>query len=202
MRPTRIPVLAAALAALVFTSGCSGDGDGTTASAPTRAAQLFPSDFEGVCSGATVSAATAHDKSAAAHKVLYFESAAESGLVDRTSSLPKDWTVTYSQTSDSFKKIDLVACAKRTADKQVKICDGYESDGKATSNKVRWHTATYEVTVHAATTGKELAKETVEATSTVCPMLVSFSGNGETKDQYASVSEEDVIDLLKPFVQP
>jgi hypothetical protein len=187
---------------LIAATACSGGDEPETKSSAPAEVPLTAQDFDAVCSGASVSDATDYDKSAPSHKALYFESG-DSGMNDHSiTALPKDWTVTYTSKGADFKAIDLVACAKRTADKQVKVCDDYKSDGKATKNKVRWHTATYELSVHAASTGKELAKKTYEATDTACPMFESFSSDGETKDDYASVPKDVVVDLLKPFVQP
>jgi len=172
-------------------------GSATLAAAP--AGQLFPDNFKGVCSGASVSAATAYAPGSKAHKALFFETYKDD-FSDHSSSLPADWTVQYSQTSDAFKAIDLVVCAKRTAAKEVKVCDKYKTDGKPSQNKVRWHTATYEVTAWEAKTGKKLAQTTLEATDTDCPMFENFSGDSDTVDDYASPSSAQVADFLRPHV--
>jgi hypothetical protein len=179
------------------TAASAGGGSATQAAAP--AGQLFPDAFKGVCSGASVSAATAYVPGSKAHKALYFETYKDD-FSDHSSSLPADWTVQYSQTGDAFRAIDLVVCAKRTAAKEVKVCDKYKTDGKPSQNKVRWHTATYELSAWEAKTGKKLAQSMVEATDTDCPMFESFSSEGETLDDYASPSRAAVADFMKPHV--
>lgn len=161
--------------------------------------KLFPDNFKGVCSGASVSAATAYDPAGKAHKALYFETYKQD-FSDRSSSLPGDWTVQFSPTTDAFRGIDLVVCAKRTAAKEVKVCDKYQTNGTTSQNKVRWHTATYELTVREAKTGKQLAQSTVEATDTDCPMFENFQSPTETVDDYASPSDSAVAEFLRPHI--
>ncbi|MEA3061441.1 MAG: hypothetical protein QOJ94_1222 [Sphingomonadales bacterium] len=195
-----------AAAALVLASCGKGGGNSTASdsrggsgAAATPVALLFPDDFKGVCSGASVSAATAYVPGSKAHKALYFETYKDD-FSDHSSSLPNDWTVQYSQNGDAFKAIDLVVCARRTAAREVKVCDKYKTDDKPSQNKVRWHTATYELSAWEAKTGKKLAQTTVEATDTDCPMFESFSSDSETVDDYASPSSAAVADFLRPHI--
>lgn len=200
---------AAAVLAFPTLAGCGsgagnkaaggGSGGSATQTASAPAGQLFPDNFKGVCSGAPVSAATAYAPGSKAHKALYFETYKDD-YSDHSSSLPADWTVQYSQTGDAFRAIDIVVCAKRTAAKEVKVCDKYKTDGKPSQNKVRWHTATYELSAWEAKTGKRLAQSVVEASDTDCPMFESFTSDGETLDDYASPSRAAVADFLKPHV--
>jgi len=178
-------------------AGKEAKGESGAQAAP--AGQLFADNFKGVCSGAPVSAATAYDPAAKAHKALYFETYKDD-LSDHSSSLPGDWTVQYSQTGDAYRAIDLVACARRTAAREVKVCDKYKTDDKPSQNKVRWHTATYELSAWEAKTGKKIAQTTVEATDADCPMFESFSGDSETIDDYASPSSAQVADFLRPHM--
>jgi hypothetical protein len=108
--------------------------------------------------------------------------------------------VQFSPSSDAFRAIDLVACARRTAAPEVKICDGYKTDGKPTQNKVRWHTATYELSLREAKTGKKLAETTLEATDSDCPMFENFDNPSDTVDDYASLSDSAVADFLRPHI--
>ena len=132
------PALAAVALTLAACGDEAGGGDadagsdseassGDTAAAPAK--KLFANDFKGVCSGATVSAATAYDPEGESHKALMFETWKNDDLIDRSSSLPDDWTVRYSSEEDMYKQIDLVVCAKRTAAEKVKTCEGYKTDG-------------------------------------------------------------------------
>lgn len=200
----------AALLAFAALASCGGDG-GTTGGSngnsgsgaqTAQATPLFPDNFKGVCSGASVSAATAYNPAAAAHRALYFATY-EDDLTDRSSSLPGDWTVQWSPNGDALRAIDLVVCAKRTATREVKICDGYQNDGRPTQNRVRWHTATYELSVREARTGRQLGETTmVEATNSDCPMFVNFDNDSETVDRYASLSDSAVADFLRPHITP
>ena len=179
-----------------------GSSGGTGAAADTvPAGLLFPDNFKGVCSGASVSTATAYDPAAKAHKALYFATYKDD-LLDQSSSLPPDWTVQFAPNRNALAAIDLVACAKRTAAQQVKVCDGYKKDDVVTQNKVRWHTATYELSVREARTGKELAKTTVEANDADCPMFQSFDNETETVDRYASLPDSAVTDFLRSHIAP
>ena len=195
--PTAILALAA-LASCGEKGGNSGSSE-TGGDAAVVPGMLFPDDFKGVCSGAGVSAATAYDPAGKAHKALYFRTY-EEDYTDSSSSLPGDWTVQWSPDGDALKAIDLVVCAKRTAAQQVKVCDGYQNDGKPTQNKVNWHTATYEVSVREATTGKVLATTTMEAADADCPMFQSFDSDSETVDGYASLPDSAVADFLRPHI--
>jgi hypothetical protein len=176
----------AALLAVAILASCGGDRGGNAGSdanggAGTQAAQasqLFPDNFKGVCSGATVSTATAYDPRATAHKALYFATYRDD-LLDQSSSLPPDWTILFSANGDALRGIDLVACARRTAARQVKVCDGYQNHGAPTQNRVNWHSATYELSVREARTGRQLAQTTVEATASACPMFQSFDSDTE-----------------------
>jgi hypothetical protein len=201
-----IAPFAAAVLTLPTVAGCGSGGgnkaagvDGGGSATQTAAAQLFPDNFKGVCSGASVSAATAYVSGSKTHKALYFQTYKDD-FSDHSTSLPADWTVQYSQTGDSFKAIDLVVCARRTAAREVKVCDQYKTEGKPSQNKVRWHTATYEFTAWEAKTGKKLAQSTIEATDADCPMFETFSSDSETLDDYASPSGAAVTDFLKPHI--
>jgi hypothetical protein len=198
------PAAFLAVAALAACGGGGGAGNGAnavqTAQADVAAASLLlPDNFKGVCSGASVSAATAYDPQATAHKALYFATYRDD-FMDQSSSLPGDWTVQFSAERDALRAIDLVVCGRRTAAREVRICDGFQSNGRPTQNRVRWHTATYELSVREARTGRQLAQTTVEATNAECPMFMSFQGDSETVDGYASLSDSAVADFLRPHI--
>jgi hypothetical protein len=200
------PFAAAALA-LASLASCGKNGGNTAAGGANNtagaeaalASKLFPDNFKGVCSGASFSAAAAYDPAAKGHKALYFETYKDD-FSDHSSSLPADWTVQFSPSSDAFRAIDLVVCAKRTAAKEVKVCDKYKTNGKEGQNKVRWHTATYALTLWEAKTGKKLAETTLEAADTDCPMFENFQSDSDTVDDYASPSNAAVADFLRPHM--
>ena len=111
------PVAVLAFAALASCGGnqdAAGGSDAEGEAGTVQASVLFPDNFKGVCSGASVSAAAAYDQDAGPHKALYFETY-EDDLMDQSSSLPGDWTVQWSPDSDALRAIDVVACARRTA---------------------------------------------------------------------------------------
>ena len=113
-----VPAAVLAVATLGSCGSDQGTGDGSDADSGTgaqtaQASQLFPDDFKGVCSGASVSNSTAYVPEAPAHKALYFQTY-EDDFTDRSTSLPGDWTVQFSPDSDALRAIDLVACARRT----------------------------------------------------------------------------------------
>lgn len=205
MRNSSLRAAALALAASLMITACSSDGEetDTTGSDPTtapQATQLFPDDFAGVCSGATESRGADYSTSTA-HKVVYFESH-EDSLIDQSSRLPADWTVTFDANADTYAAVDVVGCGVRTAETLAKTCPGYDDEESDTSGTVNWHTGTYEMTAYEARTGKVLGSATIEASSDTCPMLATFD-EGETEiDMYDSPPEEEVVKFLKPFVQP
>ena len=199
-----IPLPVAALA--FVTLGSCGDGRSKTGAGGTdvQATHLISEDFKGVCSGASVSAAKAYDPKATAHKALYFASFNDD-FADQSTSLPDDWTAQYSSGDDPLKAdpmraVDLVVCARRTATPLLKICDGYENNGKPTQNKVRWHAATYELSVREAKTGRTLAEKAVEAKDSGCPMFETFGSDTDTVDDYPRLSDSIVADFLKPHI--
>ena len=199
--PRQVAVLAfAVLGSCGGDRGASGgSGANGTGAEMAQASQLFADDFKGVCSGASVSAATAYDSNPKPHKALYF-APYKDDLTDQSTSLPADWTVQYSAKADAFKAVDLVICARRTAAPQVKVCDGYKDNDRATQNKVRLHTATYELSVREARTARTLAEKTVEATDSDCPWFVTFDNDTDTIDSYASLSDSAVADFLRPHI--
>jgi len=193
-----------AMLAVAAVAGCGGKGGNSAGQSASGIpaelpAQLFPDDFKGVCSGASASAASAYDAAGKAHKALYFATYKDD-MSDHSSSLPADWTVQYAARGDPFKAIDLVVCARRTAAREVRVCDKYQKDGKPSQNKIRWHTATYELTLREAKTGRQLDRKSVEATDTECPMLIFTSDSEGTVDDYASLSNTAVTDFLRPHM--
>ena len=206
-RTFRAVIAFPALLAFVALASCGGD-EGASAEGDSKsgagtetaeASPLFPDNFKGVCSGASVSTATAYDSAATAHKALFFASH-EDDLTDRSHSLPGDWTVRFSPEGDALRAVDLVACARRTAAREVKVCDGYQNDGRETQNKVRWHTATYDLSVREARTGRVLSETSVEASDSDCPMFMNFDDDSEVVDAYASLPDTAVADFLRPHI--
>lgn len=206
-RPTAIALAATALT-LLLAAGCGSSS--TSSSSPTTPVtaagtaapkQLFASDFEGSCQGATISSATAYDPAAATHKVLYFSSY-EDDLIEDFTTLPSDWQVTFEAEGNAYAAVDVVACAVRTEAAFVEECTGYENDGVPTQNVARLHTATYELTVREATTGSELGSTVLTGALDSCPMFVTFDSDDDIVDYYPQPEPDEVTAFLKPFVQP
>jgi hypothetical protein len=206
---SRLAVLALAVLAAVATA-CGGttttEGSSSTTLASAKAsttapAQLFASDFEDVCQGATVASATAYDPAAPTHKVVLL-STYDDSMIEDTTTLPADWQVTFDAEANAYAEVDLVACAVRTEATFVQDCTGYESDGVVTENVAKLHNATYELTVREATTGTSLGTTTVTTADQDCPMFVMFESDTETRDYFASPPADEVTAFVKPFAQP
>jgi hypothetical protein len=196
---------------LTVVSGCSVIGIGgpkpvapTMSTAPgtsATAAKLFPDDLKAACQGATVSRATPYDTGAQTHKVVLF-SPYGGGSVEDMSTLPEDWMVQFDANSDAYAKVDTVACVEVKDEQPLKECTGYQDDGHDTSNTVDLRSADYTVSVHEATTGKELGRTELPGTDDECPMFVSFDNDSQTKVYYSQPSKDDLVAFIKPFVQP
>ena len=206
MRHSSLRAAGAVLAATILLTSCGSDDGGdsdTTGGDPTdtpTAAQLFPDDFESVCSGATQSRAADY-RTTESHKAVYFETY-EDELLDQSTKLPSDWTVTFDANSDAYAAVDVVACGVRTAQKLAKECPGYEDEETGTSGTVNWHTGTYEFKAYEAKTGTELGSLVVEADDKECPMFGTFDEGEDEIDMYDSPADEEVVKFLKPFVAP
>ncbi len=199
-------MLGRSLPAILFASGllalsaCGSDDSGADGGGTPAPTKLFPTDFQPVCSGETQPRAADYTATET-HRALYFATY-EDDLLDQSSTLPPDWTVAFDENADAYAQVDVVACAVRTADELAQTCEGYEDEETGTSGTVRWHTATYELTVYAAQSGEELGSTTLEAGDDVCPSLATFD-DGETEiDLYASPSEDDLRSFLQPFIRP
>jgi hypothetical protein len=196
----------AASLVLAFAAACSSVDVGKLVptydpdtSAPP--AELTGGDFQGVCSGATASRATAFDPQAQSHKVILF-SPLNGSLVEDTSMLPTDWTVQYSQNSDAYVEIDLVACIQVTDEQPLKECTGYEDNGAATGNRVNLRAATYSLSVRSAVTAKELGRTELSTTDDTCPMFMSFDDGTQVKTYDVPPPKDDVVAFVKQFAQP
>ena len=179
--------------------GGGGSGGATVATVADRI--LLPDDFKPVCQGATVSRATKYDQAAPTHKVVYFATF-KKDLLDRTTDLPADWGIKLDPNSNALAGIDVVACATRTSDTFIKDCSGYQDKGEPTQNVVKLHSATYKLSVHEATTGKELASTDLAGNDTDCPLVASFDSDNDTEDYYPQPSTDEVVAFIKPFAQP
>jgi hypothetical protein len=204
-----ISIVAVAAATVVTVSACGSTTvhlrkDPTTTANPSStnpATKLFADDFRGVCQGATVSRARAYDSGTAPHKVVLF-TPYSGDLIEDTSTLPDDWMVQFDANADAYAKVDTVACVEVKDEQPLKECTGYQDNGHDTDNKVALKSATYSVSVHEATTGKELGTTELSGSDDSCPAIVSFENDSQTKDYDSPPPTDDLVAFLKPFVQP
>lgn len=158
---------------------------------------LFESDFHVACAGVTTSKATAYSKTPGIHPIIGF---AGKGKDYNSQIMPDDWTIQWSAETDALRAIELVGCAERATETFVKECPGYAIDGKGDNGVVRWHRATYAVSIREAKTGKEIGRGTMEANDDSCPLFALFKDGKTTSDDYAF--DNDAFQaVLKDYVQ-
>jgi hypothetical protein len=182
--------LALSISSLVVI-GCS--------SSPSKpfVAPLNAYDFREVCLGASESRAAAYDKTANIRPAVLIRGEGDSA---RPVSLPPDWTVKTEAKKDTFAAIQVVGCSKRIGQTYLRDCS-YSSDTKGKTNILKQYQATYSFTVLEAKTAKKLGETTIEAKDEECPVIATFSKDGEGEDSFM---ENDTAEktFLKPFVQP
>ena len=200
--------IAAAFLGLLAPLGCGGGDDGATRTTDETSVtasdisdthaivQHFDSDFAQVCRGTGVDWAVPYDAAVTGpHKVVVLQGPNESDL-SSISTGNAEWDVLFDSASDAYAKVELVACAIRTGEQFSQTCTGYKKDGVDTGNTVDYYSATYDVTLRAATTAEVLGETSVTAEADQCPMLVFFDEGETTKTEYASV---DVNEYLLDF---
>lgn len=167
----------------------------TTAAASIS--MLFESDFHAACAGVTTSKATAYSKTPGIHPIIGF---AGKGKDYSTRIMPNDWTIQWTGETDTLSAVELVGCAERATETFVKECPGYSIDGKGDNGVVRWHHATYAVSIREAKTGKEVGSSTMAANDDSCPFTALFKDGKTTSDDYAF--DDDAFQaVLKDYVQ-
>jgi hypothetical protein len=191
-----------AVAIVATAAGCAnGSGGSTGTPAAATPAKLFADDFRGACKGATVSRATPYEAGTSWHKAVMFSPSGDD-LVEDTGALPSDWMVQFDANADAYAAVDTVVCVEVESDRPIKECTGYQDDGRDTANKVDLRAATYAVSVHEATTGRELGRTELTGADEECPMFISFDDPDQTKVYDAPPAKDDLIAFVKPFVQP
>jgi hypothetical protein len=190
--------LAVVATAVILMGGACGGGDDYSSSADTvgetgsttmpAVAQHFDTDLTQVCRGTGVDWATPYDHGTPGpHKVVVFQGPDESDLT-AVSTGNAEWDVLFDPASDAYAEVELVACAIRTGEELTQTCTGYaDDDGTDSGKTVDYYSATYAVTLRAATTAEVIDETTIEAAADVCPMLVYFDEGETTATQYASV---------------
>lgn len=189
-------VIAVAVLVIVLVGACGGSDDDSAANAggdstlaPTS--QHFDSDLAQVCRGTGADWATPYDPATTGpHKVVVFQGPDATDLTS-VSTGNAEWDVLFDSATDAYAAVELVACAVRTSDELAQTCTGYENDDGTDSGKtLEYHSATYEVTLRAATTAEVIDETTIDAAADVCPMLVYFDEGESTATQYASVDAD------------
>lgn len=199
--------LVVAVAVVALSAACGGDDDaaantggdtteaaGGDSTTPPEAVQHFDSDFAQVCRGTGVDWATPYDPARTGpHKVVVFQGPVETDMTT-VSTGNAEWDVLFDEAGDAYAEVELVACAVRTADELTQTCTGYtDDDGSDSGKTVEYHSATYAVTLRAATTAEVIDETTIEAAADVCPMLVFFDEGETTTTQYASVDANEFL---------
>ena len=195
--------IAVTVMVMMLVGACGGGDDdsaanaegGSTSLAP--ASQHFDSDLAQVCRGTGVDWATPYDPATTgAHKVVVFQGPDETDVTPVATG-NAEWDVVFDSATDAYAAVELVACAVRTSDELTQTCTGYKNDdGTDSGNTVEYLSATFEVTLRAATTAAVVDQTTIEAEADGCPMLVYFDEGESTKTEYANV---DADAFLLPY---
>jgi len=200
-------VAAVALIAAIVSS-CSGGSSGNVATAdvvaPTTSSlpDIFDTDFVGACDGVgNERAARFSQTPGVVHPVLVLAGAGTE-MSSRSTSVREAWTRTWTpENTAALAEIELVVCAERLSAAKVEDCTGYEVDGVITDHTVHLNEAVYQVSLHEARTGAELAATTITARDEQCPMFVSFA-DGESTAEHYSFDDAAIQKFVEPYVTP
>lgn len=212
---TRVMASVLALAVVCTLGACGGGGDDsgddaatTTTAAATAtteaAAELpqFSTEFDRVCTTQVgFPGAKSYEPTPGLHPVMLLEEYRGKNYVTSSRQLPQGWTIkedTNFEDNAELAGVELVACSDQVKQTPTgKQCD-FDDDGE----KVRLElvAATYELTIYATTTAKEIAKTTIEARDDDCPTIAAFQ-KGDTTF-VATPEDDDYIAALKPHVAP
>lgn len=148
-------------------------------------------DYDTLCNGREIPGAPAYTPGSGPHPVAVFESVREGD--DYLSEV----SIRPGETGDPFNpedpgEVELVACTERTdTGEVVATCD-------FTSESVGMQSATAEITVYEARTGKEVGEPVeVVGDDTSCPGMVTFKG---ALRLYSIPSESQYLGVLEPVV--
>ncbi len=188
---------AAVTTATTAASALKSSVEASTTTSSVSTPVLFESDFHAACVGISTSKATAYSKTPGVHPIIGF---AGKGKDYGPRIMPDDWTIQWTGETDTLRAVELVGCAERATDNIVKECPGYMLDGKGDNGIVRWHHATYSVSIREAKSGKEVGSATFEAKDDSCPFTALFVDGKTTTDDYAF--DDDAFQaVLKDYVQ-
>lgn len=174
----------------------ASEGSQAVAAQPKK---VFSSDFDDACQGIPVAGAASYDldSAAAIHPIYAFARENENEtFYERSSQLPDAWKKDWQQAAET----ELVLCLTAT-DRQLSQKCEFKEEGEPVYVLETYDT-TYEAEVRVAQTGELLEAKTLALKAdSDCPMFHMFT-EGETLDTRDASSEQAVIDLAKPHVQP
>jgi hypothetical protein len=186
--------MALAMTAALAVTACGGEsGDAGTDTTPTEPGNsLFADDFESVCRGVAVPAATPYESGTPGiHPLLVFSGAAPEFTQDFTA-LPDGWVAQYPDLAGT----ELVACLNLVSATLVDTCTGYDVDLEG-DYSVETYDAVYDVVLYAATTAAEIARTTLDVPAAGCPSFVLFTEGENVRAWY-----EPFGDRLEAFLVP
>ena len=164
---------------------------------------LFPDNFKGVCSGAGVATATAYDPRGHDPQGAVFRHLQGRLHATGRSSLPDGWTVRFSADGDALRAVDLVVCARRTAAREVQgllgLPEQWQGDPEPRPLAYRDLRAFGQGGQDRAGAGEDDGRR---RPMPIARCSMTFNGESETVDGYASLSDTAVADFLRPHVTP
>ena len=202
-------VVAAVALIAAIVSGCSGDSsgnvamaDGSLPAASTPDRHLRHRLRRRVRDGVGNERATAFSQTPGViHPVLVLAGQGTE-MYARSSAVREAWTRTWTPENPvALGEIELVVCAESMSKTLVEDCTGYEVDGVVTDNLVHLNEVVYQVSLHEARTGAELAATTMTARDEQCPMFVSFT-EGESAVEHDSFDDAAIQKFVEPYVTP
>ena len=175
-----------------------GADEGPTATAALE--NVFDSDFLVACDGVGFPAAAPYDTTAGTISPVVVLAGEGTEMYGRYGAVREAWTRQWTTENPlALAEIQLVVCAEKVSATQVQECTGYEVDGVVTDNVVILNEVTYEVSLHEAATGAEVATTTITARDEDCPMFVSFT-EGDTTEEHDSFDDLAIQAFVEPYV--
>jgi hypothetical protein len=201
-------VAAVALLAAII-SGCGGEPGRAAAPDPPQASNvaltrtdLFDSDFVPACDGVGIDRAAPFSQTPGViHPVLVLAGQGAEMYV-RSGAVREAWTRAWTPDDPlALAEVELVVCAERKSAVKVQECTGYEVDGEPTDAVVNLNEVVYDVSLHAARTGVEVAATTITARDDACPMFVSFAEGAASVD-HDSFDPAAIERFVERYVAP
>lgn len=184
------------------TTSASGAARSSTTAVDAPELPQFSSKFDRVCTTQVgFPGAASYESAAGLHPVILFEEYRGKSYVSSSRTLPQGWTVKEDadfNDNSELKAVQLVACSDRVKESPTgKMCDFEDKGDKV---KLELVDATYDLTIYAATSGKQVQKSTLEAKTTDCPYIAAFQ-KGDTTF-VSQPSDDQYIAALKPVIAP